>query len=207
MASAHILDRPLDWVFSAPCHVAILRALMDSKEGMSGRAVARRAGINHQACARALRKLEDMGITRRHGSGKTQLVLLNFEHALVASALLPLLRKERETAVRLRAEIVERFSDQALSATLFGSVARGEAGLGSDVDLLLTAEPRTREAVAEDARQFASSFMRRYGFRLSPIVLTPQEVKTRIKRSDPLILNVCKDGIELLSRKLEDAAS
>ena len=207
MPFANILERPLDWVFSAPCHVAILRALMDSKEGMSGRAVARRAGINHQACARALRKLEGLGVTRRRGSGNTQLVVLNFEHALVSGALLPLLRHERETAARLREEIATRFGRQALSATLFGSVARGEAGFGSDVDLLLTAEPRTRETVAEDARPFASGFMRKYGFRLSPIVLTPREVRTRIKRSDPLILNIRKDGIDLLSRRLEDAVS
>lgn len=200
-----ILDRPLDWVFSAPSHVAILRALMDSVEGMSGRAIARKAGVNHQACARALRKLERMGAVRRRGSGRTQLVHLNFEHALVAGALLPLLRRERKIAVDLRAEIAKRFAGMALSATLFGSAARGQAELGSDVDLLLTAETRDKEKVAQEARRFAERFIRRYGFRLSPIVLTPGEVKRRIKTADPLMRNIRAEGIDLLPRRLEEA--
>lgn len=204
-AAASILDRPLDWVFSAPSHVAILRALMDSGEGMSGRAIARKAGINHQACARALRKLESMGALRRRGSGRTQLIHLNFEHALVAGALLPLLRKERRIAANLRAEITERFAGIALSATLFGSVARGEAELGSDVDLLVTAKASEKEKVAEEARRFAERFIRRYGFRLSPIVLTPEEVRRRIRTADPLMRNIRAEGIDLLPRRLEEA--
>ncbi len=62
--------RPLDQVFAAPSHIAILRALLDSAEGMSGRQVARLAEVNHQACAVALGRLEELsvlvaGITRQ----------------------------------------------------------------------------------------------------------------------------------------------
>ena len=65
--------RPLDQVFVAASHVAVCRALQDTAEGMSGRQVARQAGINHQTCAMALSRLEDLGIVRRQGPGQTQL--------------------------------------------------------------------------------------------------------------------------------------
>lgn len=85
---------PLDRVFYAPSHVALLRALKDSKEGMSGRALARAAGVNHQACCEALERLAQTGVVLRQEGGHTRLVRLDFNHPLVKEALLPLFRAE-----------------------------------------------------------------------------------------------------------------
>jgi hypothetical protein len=87
-------------LFARPSQLPILRALQDSQEGMSGRAIAREAGINHQACAQALRHLESLGLVRRLGTGRTQLMRLNFSHHLVKELILPLLQKEREISCR-----------------------------------------------------------------------------------------------------------
>ncbi|MBI4056862.1 MAG: MarR family transcriptional regulator [Elusimicrobia bacterium] len=201
-----LLEHPLDWIFSAPSHIAVLRALRDSKEGMSGRAVAREAGINHQACAQAIKRLEAQGVIRRQGSGQTQLIHLNFDNVLVQEVLLSLVRKEREFWFHAQEEIAEKFKSMAHSATLFGSAARGEAQLGSDVDLLLTVEPRLKSKILEEARHFSQNFKQKYGVQLSPIVFTVQEVKARIKKSDPLIRSVLKEGIELLPSTMEELA-
>ena len=57
-------DRRSIVFFSRPSPHAVLRALKDSREGMSGRAVAREAGVNHQAGAVAIRSLEAMGLVQ-----------------------------------------------------------------------------------------------------------------------------------------------
>lgn len=89
------IQRPLDWVFAAPSHIAVLRALSGSKEGMSARAAARAGGVNHQAAAVALRRLRALGVVRRLGSGQVQLLCLDKKHPLVP-ALVSLLRREKK---------------------------------------------------------------------------------------------------------------
>ena len=200
----NFLRRPLDWIFSAPSNIAVIRALKDSKEGMSGRAAARAAGFTHQACRHALGKLEPMGIIERQGSGKTQLVRLNFAHILVRDVLLPMLRAEKHLIARVRESIRKEFEQHARSATLFGSVARKEDEPESDVDLLLIADGKDKPRLLNIAHAFGNRFISQYGIRLSPIVLTTREVRARHKKSDPLLKNILSHGIELLKEHLED---
>ncbi|MBU2575424.1 MAG: nucleotidyltransferase domain-containing protein [Elusimicrobia bacterium] len=198
------LEKPLDWVFSTPSSVAVLRSLRDSKEGMSGRAVAREGGINHQTCALTVIRLESLGLVKRQGSGKTRLISLNFDHFLIQEVLLPLLRKEREMAARIRRDIAGGIGEQALSTTLFGSAARGGSVPGSDVDLLVIAPPEAKTGLVKKAEDFSREFMRRYGIRLAPIVMTVREAKNRAGKADPLLGNILREGIDLGAGKLRE---
>jgi len=195
---------PLDWVFAAPSQLAVLRALKDSAEGMSGRAAARAAGINHQACKQALDRLEALGLIIRQGSGHTQMLRLNFEHELVREALLPLFAAEKAFQSRLRGAIARGLGGEARAATVFGSTARGEDRPGSDLDLLLIAESRNKTALADKAAEFGRGFVKKYGIRLSPIVYTVGEAKARYNSGDPLMKNVLEHGVDLLERKLKE---
>lgn len=195
---------PLNWVFSAPSNVAVLRALKDSREGMSGRAAARAAGFTHQACRRALGELEAAGLIIRQGAGHTQLIRLNFENNLVKEALLPLFRAEKNFLQTARLEIGKEFRPYARTATLFGSAARKEDQPGSDVDLLLVTDAQNKERLAEKARRFGKRFIAEYGVRFSPMALTTSEARARYKKADPLLKNVLAHGIDLLKERLED---
>lgn len=185
--------------------MAILRALQDSREGMSGRAVARQAHINHQACALALRNLESLGLIQRQGAGRTQLVRLNFDNHLVKELILPLLRKERDLVSQTRREIADAFRSKALTITLFGSVARGQDVPGSDVDVLITSESADRDRLLKRAETFSTEFSKRYGLHLSPIVMTLSEARKRFTKSEPLLKNIVSEGIDLLPRRLQKA--
>ena len=198
---------PLDRIFSASSHLPILRALQYSREGMSGRAIAREAFINHQACAVAVKNLEALGILRRQGSGKTQLIRLNFENHLVKNSLLPLLRQEREFSKKVKNEIAETFKGDALAITLFGSAARGQDMPGSDIDALLLVDESRKKNILNRATAYSAVFIRQYGVRLSPVVMTIAEAKRRIKRSDPLLKNILSEGIDLLPQKLRNLLS
>ena len=198
------LRRPLDQVFAAPSHLAVCRALLDTAEGMSGRQVAREARINHQTCAVALGRLEEMGVVRRQGSGQSQLFRLNRENALVGDLLIPLLKKEREVFPRIIRRMGEMVADRCLRALVFGSVARGEEQTGSDLDLLLIADsPRGQAAVRRAADDARAALAGEWGLRVNAIVLTQRSLERRRERKDPLIINILREGIEVWPRGQE----
>lgn len=193
-----VTRRPLDRIFAAPSHVAILRALLDSAEGMSGRQVARLADVNHQACAAALGRLEEIGVVRRQGSGQSQLFHLNREQILVRELVLPLLTRERRLFAILLRRMRELVAGRCVRAILFGSVARGEERADSDLDLLLIAADPVRKRTARDAGDRVRRMVAtEWGLQVNPVVLTEAEVTRRRKRGDPLIANVLREGIEL----------
>ena len=188
----------MDQVFVAASHVAVCRALQDTAEGMSGRQVARQAGINHQTCAMALRRLEDLGIVRRQGSGQTQLFQLNRENLLVRDLLLPLLQKERKIFPRVLRRVGALLAGRCRRALIFGSAARGEERPDSDLDLLLIAGgPREQAATRRGGDEVHAALLGEWGLRVNPIVLTLRAVAARRQRQDPLVTIILREGIEI----------
>lgn len=171
---------------------------------MSGRGVAREAGFTHRACSLALAKLETIGLIDRQGSGKTQLVRLNFEHLLVKEALLPMFAAEKRAMTSLRSFLRKEFEGETLAATLFGSVARREEEPGSDVDLLLVIERGSKSRLLSKSHALGDRLAQRYGMRLSPIVRTFRELRALHHRSDPLLKTIISEGVDLLPTRLED---
>ncbi|MCB4756436.1 MAG: nucleotidyltransferase domain-containing protein [Elusimicrobia bacterium] len=192
---------PLDRVFSASSHIAILHALQHRREGMSGRAIAREARLNHQACAVASRNLESMGLLRRSGAGHTQLVALNFDNYLIRELLLPLFRKERDLLDTVRKEIVDAFAG-ALAVTLYGSVARGQDSMDSDMDVLIVVPNDSKLKAIDRATHNSAEFMVKYGLRLSPLVMTLAEARRRAQKGDSLLRNILAEGVDLSARRL-----
>ncbi len=99
----------------------------------------------------------------------------------------------------------DRLGPDLVSVVLFGSVARGEAGEGSDIDLLAVSEAFNRpsggrfDLFREIDRDVMNSKVRmrlrksRLGTLISPVPLTPEEVR----RNPPILLDILTDGIIL----------
>jgi len=191
--------RPLDIIFSAPSHIAILRALKNVKEGLSGREVARRAGINHQTCADALIRLESRGVILRLGSGKTQLFRLNHNSSLVGSVILPMLAAEQNQFSLMRAALARIMNGKCISGILFGSSARGEETPESDFDIALIVEKKARN-LPEVIRTLVQEGNEKWGIMISPIIMTCSEFIKRADREDPLVMDILNEGIVLYGK-------
>ena len=101
---------------------------------------------------------------------------------------------DRERLKSVAERLRERYGAQRV--ILFGSVARGEATEDSDVDLLVisptTENFYTRMAsVLETVRDISR------GMPLSPIVLTPDELKARLDRGDQFVQDIVATGVDL----------
>ncbi len=96
----------------------------------------------------------------------------------------------RVIADRLRAEY------RAERVILYGSYARGEAGPDSDVDLLVVA--RTDERFfRRSATALRTVRDLRQGLPLSPIVLTPEELKASLSRGNQFVEDILRTGVEV----------
>ncbi|TPW21088.1 MAG: hypothetical protein FD126_1040 [Elusimicrobia bacterium] len=197
-------NRPLDWLFAAPSHIGVLRAIKDSPEGMSGRAVARAAGLNHEACRMAIARLETIGVITRVFSDRTQFIRLNRANELVIRGLLPLFRAEAEVKEAVHSLIRDTFRGRARGVTVFGSVARGEQRPESDLDLLVVIDGKDDEAVHDRAFELRDEVLRRYGLSISPLVVTLQHVRKKARSGNGLYNDIAEQGLDLLDETLGD---
>ena len=98
------------------------------------------------------------------------------------------------------------FGSRLVSLVVFGSVARGDAGPDSDVDLIVVVEglPKSRfrrQELFEEAEREVEDVvegLRREGFNVdfTPILLAPEEAE----RHRPLYLDVLVDGVIVYDR-------
>ena len=104
--------------------------------------------------------------------------------------------KEQQVATEFAQEMHKRFDGQVVSIVLFGSRARGEASLDSDMDVLVIvsdASPAIRRAI----RYLAVEVWLKHGIYLSTRVWSQAHWHHLAELETLLYRNVCRDGIRL----------
>jgi len=106
----------------------------------------------------------------------------------------------------LLSELVEalkrKYGGRLVSVVVFGSVARGEYGKNSDVDVIVVIEslPKSKLRRQEEFVSVEEIIEKKMGedvlVKLSPIIKTPEEVR----KIPPILLDVVEDGIILYDR-------
>jgi DNA-binding transcriptional ArsR family regulator len=207
------LETALDDVFRTGSHVRVLRVLHRLLPGvtLSARDLARRAYISHPTASSVLGTLVELGLVRLHRAGRLDFCELNRDHVF-AEDLGRLF--DRETG--LRNELIECIRDQldsdqiALSdAFLFGSAARGEMAMTSDIDLALICPPDAVESVEEAAfGPIADAVRSRFGARLNAIVGSPSlsSLTNPRREGHQLWERISREGIAII-RHSEEALS
>lgn len=189
------LRRPLDWIFRAPSHVALLRVLKDRPTGATGRHVASEAGMTHKAAHDALARLEQAGIVRRLPAGRAYIFQLNRRHRLVRRGILPLLELERDFREQVKGLLRKGLEEGVVSGAVFGSVARGEEESRSDLDACLLVERESQtEEVSARAGRLSERLNDEYGVRLAPVVFTRAEFTREYRGRNPFFRKVVAEG-------------
>lgn len=128
------LSRPLATLLSA-ADAGALTVLARTEGALPGRRVAELAGANHTSTLRALNGLVTEGVVLVEPAGRANLYRLNRSHAL-APLILAAVNVTADIQRRLTAQIND-WAIPCLHASLYGSLARGEAGPQSDIDVLV----------------------------------------------------------------------
>jgi len=194
------IDHALDDVLETGGHVRILRAAVSLPEGFSASArdLARRAGVAHTTAARVLRALARHRIVEVQRAGRADLYRLSERHTLTPriKALFAAESELRQAVLDYVAQQLARRVGPVRAAYVFGSVARGDTGPDSDVDVAIVRPRRSEQQLEPVLAALSDEVRERFGTELNVIV----------DRGDPrkraaIWRTVERDGIQILPRR------
>ena len=164
---------PMQEIFSAPSHIAILRVLNQITQGISGRELARRAAINDRTCRLALGRLEQLGLVENLGIGKIKLFRLNRKNYFAEKVLPSLFVGEVSFLGSLIEKLQEALKGNCKWACVYGSVAKKMDVETSDLDVLVVVKGEKEMKIMQDKMtELISSIISGFGLSLSPVILT-----------------------------------
>lgn len=169
------LSRPLDAVFSAPSRLAVLRALFRARTPLSGRAISRLAGINHQGASVALTALAELGLVERRPAGRSDQWRLDRNRWLMSELLLPLLEREAEHADAVAAAIKKGLRGKASAVLIGGAAAKGRLEAGKPLELVVVEGAGGRRPLSESLRDLGGRLKEQWALTLDTRVLSKRE--------------------------------
>jgi predicted nucleotidyltransferase len=187
-----LVNSYLEELLGSRVRVKVLRAISRYEtKSFTTRELADFVDVSHTAVLKALPYLQGMNIIRVESHGTSNAIRINRE-----SALYPVLRTLFQSEARLKGEIrddLRKALGWAKAAAVFGSVARREETLESDIDLLVLTGDKDRaiKAIADIQHGFSI----KYGCIISALVMTPAEF--RRKKGTPLVKNILGSHIIL----------
>ncbi|HYU85650.1 MAG TPA: nucleotidyltransferase domain-containing protein [Kribbellaceae bacterium] len=176
----------------------VLAALARTTEPLSGSRVQRLAGAGSETGVRkVLRRLAATGLVTVSEAGASRMYALNRNH-LAAAAVLQLTSLRQLLVDRIRA-LIATWDPRPIHASLFGSTARGDGDLDSDVDILLIhedfADPPSSWSdqvsdLAERVHEWTGNHAQMYEFSAS-------QLGEHLVAGEPIVQDWIRDGITL----------
>ena len=189
---------PMQKIFSAPSHIAILRVLNQITQGISGRELARRAAINDRTCRLALGRLEQLGLVENLGIGKIKLFRLNRKNYFAEKVLPSLFIGEVSFLGALIEKLQEALKGNCKWACVYGSVAKKMDVETSDLDVLVVVKGEKEMKIMQDKMtELISSIISGFGLSLSPVILTDFQWR-KGKQFQELKKNIIQNQIPLV---------
>jgi hypothetical protein len=200
------LTAPLDDALTTTSKVRLLRLFTSTSEPISGREAGRRIGMAKRTADLALRDLLARGLLLREDTRAESLYRINREHALVATAIIPLFAAEQQWTATLFQTLRDLISAAAAAmnadviwAGIYGSVARSDEDANSDIDLVvITSTQPAAQALYRSISETAPGFTARFGRRLSPFIQPVAQLKRLSAANDPLVTGLALDARRLL---------
>jgi predicted nucleotidyltransferase len=176
----------------------VLVTLAGSSVPRSGRELARLSGRSNTGVQHVLDRLVEQGLVDRMEAGPAFLYSLNREH-LLAPAVEQMAGARVELVRRLR-EVVAGWEVPPAHASLFGSAARGDGDVHSDIDLLIV-RPASHDTDDVQWRgqieQLAESVRRWTGNHAGIVEISESELPQLRRDRPPVVEKVGKDAIDL----------
>lgn len=146
--------------------------LMRPEESFHLREIARLSGVDAGNAQRALKRMEHAGLVKATRSGNQLRYQANTDNPIFPE-LQGIVRKTVGLADVLR-EALSPLAGSIEQAFVFGSIARGDAGPRSDVDVMIVGE-----ATFEDVVGAVHPLQERFGREVNPIVMSVDEFRAR----------------------------
>lgn len=199
------VNNPLDVIFSNGSIVRILRQLTQTMVPVTGRECARRSKLSQRTAMENLNGLEIAGIVTKIFGGRDHLFSLNRENLIVKDVIIPIFEKERKLKRDLYKIIVDNYKDSATSILVFGSVARGEDNIESDLDICIIVPDESKKRTVEKRTLYTLlEVKQKFGVTVSNILLTEKEFKAGLEKNIELYQNIITESKLLFGASLKE---
>ena len=203
------LNKPLDKILNNEVKIRALRILCQNSDEMSGRQMAKMAGVTPKTSHEILQDLLREGVLIMRAVGKTHLFRLNEERSIVHEVLKPLFLWEKTLSERLfdiiRGAIKKSvLKDDILSVALFGSVHAKTERAASDVDLFVII--RTAELKKKTETLFSGideQLTTQWGNLISPYINSLAEFRINAKKKTGPVSQILKSYQLIYGDRLE----
>ena len=163
---------------------------------MTAADVARRARMTHPAASAILRSLAHQGLVASSPAGRGFTYWMLRDNVYVQTLLETVFSAERRIPDEMIEDLCRELGPLAESVTLFGSYARGEQTIDSDVDVAVVVENESaKEGLQHALPDVGHGFARRFGARLSVLVYDRREAAELGRRSPSLWQSITQDYV------------
>jgi hypothetical protein len=184
----------------------VLVVLAKTTQPLTGRRIARLARRGSVAAvAKALNRLVGQGLVLRQDAPPAALYMLNRQHVAAATV---------ETMATIRTELLDRlrhayssWSIPPVHASMFGSAARQDGDIDSDIDIFLVrpAGVSDEDAIwSEQLHDLGDSILAWTGNHASIIDFSQQDLRQMHDESPPVLADLRRDGIDLAGAPLRE---
>ena len=184
---------------------AVLSVLSRSKKAFTGRELAKQAGRSPSAVQAVLDRLVINGLVTKQLAGASALYRLNRGH-LAADAIQDLSRLRNLLVTRLR-DALAAWMIQPVHASMFGSAARGDGDVHSDIDILIVRPHGFEETDLPWADQIDSlgGAVRSWSGNSAAIIEIPQSDLQVLRDERAAILDeIERDGVRLAGSSVDE---
>ncbi|MEX0855806.1 MAG: nucleotidyltransferase domain-containing protein [Nitrosopumilaceae archaeon] len=197
-----MLHKYLEQVFGSRVSIALLRTMINYRGKIfTIRGLADEAGVSPNETALIVHDLEKLGIIKIQPIGRAYHLVLNEKSYIVNEIIEPAIKAEKNTMNQL-IQILRKYFDtkKIISAAVFGSVAKGQEKIDSDLDLLVISNDH--DHAISQISSASEQVLFRFHKGLSPIIFTEKEFKAKQKGS--LIQSIIDNHILIYGRKIKD---
>lgn len=182
----------------------VLAVLARTTSSLTGRQIAglTEGRVSQKRVSDILNTMTGAGIVLRQVAGSAHLHTLNREH-LAADAIVQL-ASVRDRLIGRIIDEVQAWRSPAEGVWLFGSVARGDGGPDSDVDILVVRNDDVEAADALWLNQLdalAQAVAGWTGNDCRIVEYSAGEITRLIGDEDPLVRSICSEGIRIAGRR------
>ena len=194
--SSSFARQPLDIILSAIGNVRVMRALLAHGDALSVSRLAEDTWITPNGVRRVLHQLERAGVVEGLGSGRSRLFRTAPGHSIV-STLDTLFTAEHDRFEDMISRVRAAAEDDRIHAVwLFGSVARREDTIDSDLDLAIVVNTMAKEVdvIADTVRDRLGEHERHFGYAVSLVAMSLDDLKRLSSENAPLWRDLLRDG-------------
>ncbi|MCP4968602.1 MAG: helix-turn-helix domain-containing protein [bacterium] len=174
----------------------VLSVLAETTTDLNMRTIARLADVSLAQASRVLARLVDHGVVERREVPPSSLFQLVRQHVAVGPLLA--LARARDALIDEMGRLAAGLSVVPLSAIVFGSFARGEADIDSDIDIVLVRPAgvdESGESWSESVEQWRTSVRQASGNRVEVLEVGSSEVAALLNSRRQVWRDIQSEGL------------